>query len=167
MDFNLDSYNHQQGIFAVTTDCKIPATEEGALTSTMTCTGTLPSDCDTYSQGLAYSIATGEKFGAIFLHMDEATAKGHIAFAFFWSIIGTICTWLGLVLLLYSEIKAVTVVSCITPSRAQPRYSPPFPCQAAQYSRSDRNMCHQSVPLHALAQCFRPPHLSPHMSETV
>eukprot|EP00291_Cryptomonas_curvata_P023551 CAMPEP_0172171682 /NCGR_PEP_ID=MMETSP1050-20130122/12027_1 /TAXON_ID=233186 /ORGANISM="Cryptomonas curvata, Strain CCAP979/52" /LENGTH=411 /DNA_ID=CAMNT_0012843139 /DNA_START=371 /DNA_END=1606 /DNA_ORIENTATION=- len=109
LDFNLDSYNHQQGIFAVTTDCKIPAAEEGALTSTMTCTGSLPSDCDTYSQAFAYSIAAGEKFGAIFLHMDEATAKGHIAYAFFWSIIGTICTWLGLILLLYSEIKAVTV----------------------------------------------------------
>jgi len=75
----------------------------------MSCTGTLPSDCDTYAQGFAYGIAAGEKFGAIFLHMDEATAQGHIAYALFWSILGTVFTWLGLIVLLYSEIKAVTI----------------------------------------------------------
>ena len=84
----------------------------------MTCRGSLPSDCDTYSQAFAYSIAAGEKFGAIFLHMDEATAKGHIVYALFWSITGTLCTWLGLILLLYSEIKAVTVVSTHAPPSA-------------------------------------------------
>ena len=111
LDFNLNSYAKQKGVFEVATDCKIPPATDGALTSALSCTGTLPSDCDPYAQGLAYSIAAGEKFGAIFLHMDEATAQGHIAYAFFWSILGTIFTWLGLILLLYSEIKAVTIVS--------------------------------------------------------
>ena len=113
LDFTLDSYSHQKGVFEVTTACKIPPAADGTLTSALSCTGTLPSDCDPYAQGLAYSIAAGEKFGSIFLHMDEATAQGHIAYAFFWSILGTIFTWLGLILLLYSEIKAVTVVNTL------------------------------------------------------
>ena len=77
----------------------------------MSCTGTLLSDCDPYAQGLSYAVAAGEKFGAIFLHLDEATAKGHIAYAFFWAFLGTAFTWVGLIALLYSEIKAVIIVS--------------------------------------------------------
>lgn len=113
LNFSLDSYSHQKGVFEVTTACKIPSATDGVLISTMICTGALPLDCDPYAQGLAYSVATGNKFGTIFLHMDEATAQGHIAYAFFWSTLGAIFTLLGLIILLYSEIKAVTVVSTL------------------------------------------------------
>jgi hypothetical protein len=43
------------------------------------------------------------------MHMGEFAAKYHIENVAFWAILGTIFTWIGLIIVLYSEIKAVII----------------------------------------------------------
>lgn len=43
------------------------------------------------------------------MHMGEFAAKYHIENVAFWAILGSIFTWIGLIIVLYSEIKAVMI----------------------------------------------------------
>jgi len=92
---------------AVSTVCTCPASEE--IPTVCTCEGPKSDDCDPYAQILAGFFLFAEKFMGIFMHMGEFAAKYHIENVAFWAILGTIFTWIGLIIVLYSEIKAVII----------------------------------------------------------
>jgi hypothetical protein len=92
---------------AVTTICTCPVVTEAP--TICTCEGPKSDDCDTYAEVLSTFFLFTEKFMNVFVHMGEFAAKYHIENVAFWAILGTILTWIGLITLLYSEIKAVII----------------------------------------------------------
>mmetsp|Transcript_5522 Transcript_5522/g.8793 ORF Transcript_5522/g.8793 Transcript_5522/m.8793 type:complete len:387 (+) Transcript_5522:85-1245(+) len=72
------------------------------------CTGE-GEDCDEYSQMWFYMIAYAHQFGAFFYDLPEYEEKYHLQSMAFWGIMGIVLGWIGVILILYMEIKAVTV----------------------------------------------------------
>jgi hypothetical protein len=48
--------------------------------------------------------------------MGEFAAKYHIENVAFWAILGTILTWIGLIVLLYSEVRPPATCMIVVPS---------------------------------------------------
>eukprot|EP00285_Hemiselmis_virescens_P015422 CAMPEP_0173389666 /NCGR_PEP_ID=MMETSP1356-20130122/12936_1 /TAXON_ID=77927 ORGANISM="Hemiselmis virescens, Strain PCC157" /NCGR_SAMPLE_ID=MMETSP1356 /ASSEMBLY_ACC=CAM_ASM_000847 /LENGTH=408 /DNA_ID=CAMNT_0014346887 /DNA_START=13 /DNA_END=1239 /DNA_ORIENTATION=+ len=92
---------------AVTTVCNCPHVTEAP--TVCTCEGPKSDDCDSYAEILSGFFLFAEKFMGVFMHIGEFAAKYHIEHVAFWAILGTIFTWIGMIIVLYSEIKAVII----------------------------------------------------------
>jgi hypothetical protein len=83
---------------------------EGEMSTVCTCQGPKEDDCDAYARMMAFVMLTAEKFFGVFMHMGELEQTYHIENVAFWIVLGATLGWVGFVLILYSEIKAVLVV---------------------------------------------------------
>uniref|UniRef100_A0A6T8PCL0 Vitamin K epoxide reductase domain-containing protein n=2 Tax=Hemiselmis andersenii TaxID=464988 RepID=A0A6T8PCL0_HEMAN len=92
---------------AVTTVCTCPVVAEPP--TVCTCEGPKSDDCDSYAEILSGFFLFAEKFMGVFMHIGEFAAKYHIEHVAFWAILGSIFTWIGMIIILYSEIKAVII----------------------------------------------------------
>uniref|UniRef100_A0A7S0YRJ6 Uncharacterized protein n=1 Tax=Hemiselmis tepida TaxID=464990 RepID=A0A7S0YRJ6_9CRYP len=92
---------------AVTTVCTCPVAAEPP--TVCTCEGPKSDDCDSYAEILSGFFLFAEKFMGVFMHIGEFAAKYHIEHVAFWAILGSIFTWIGMIIILYSEIKAVII----------------------------------------------------------
>lgn len=86
------------------------ATDDGPMSTVCTCEGPKEDDCDTYAHMMAVVMLTSEKFFGVFMHMSELEDKYHIQNISFFVVLGTILGWIGFIMILYSEIKAVLIV---------------------------------------------------------
>ena len=80
------------------------------MSTTCSCEGPKDDDCDTYARMMAVAMLSAEKFFGVFMHMGELEDTYHIQNVAFWLTLGLILGWLGFILVLYSEIKAVLIV---------------------------------------------------------
>ena len=95
---------------ALSTVCTCPAMDDGAMSTVCTCEGPKEDDCDTYARIMAWVLLTAEKFLGVLMHMGELEAKYHIHNVAFWVVLGHVLGWIGVILVLYSEVKAVLIV---------------------------------------------------------
>ena len=86
-----------------------PVAAEGEMSTVCSCEGPKDDDCDTYARLMAVAMLTAEKFFGVFMHMGELEQTYHIQNMAFWIVLGSILGWLGFLLILYSEVKAVLV----------------------------------------------------------
>ncbi|EKX51019.1 hypothetical protein GUITHDRAFT_103606 [Guillardia theta CCMP2712] len=75
---------------------------------TCKCSGT-EENCDAYSVLWFYGLAYSHQFGSFFYDMPEYERKYHLESMIFWTVLGTILFWLGLLTIIYMELKAVSI----------------------------------------------------------
>jgi len=87
------------------TMCDVPESSQ-----TGTCYGPSKKDCDRMAiTGADLQLVMDSALGPL-SDMPALEKKFHIHNALFWSIMGTIFTWIGFIMVLYAEIKAVVIV---------------------------------------------------------
>jgi len=95
---------------ALSTVCTCPVATGDEISTVCSCEGPKDDDCDTYANFIAYLLLTAEKFFGVFMHMSELERKYNIESVAFWVVLGSILAWMGVLMLMYSEIKTVLIV---------------------------------------------------------
>jgi hypothetical protein len=66
-------------------------------------------NCDEYSQAWFYALAYAHQFGSFFYALPQYEQEYHLQAMAFWIVLGLVLSWLGIIMVVYIEIKAVAI----------------------------------------------------------
>jgi hypothetical protein len=66
-------------------------------------------NCDEYSQMWFYAMAYAHQFGAFFYALPEYENEYHLQAMGFWVVLGMVLSWIGFIMVVYMEVKAVAI----------------------------------------------------------